>query len=66
MAAILREVRQSSLKKTVDTLDSNKISCLHYASRYDHMTIVRMLVDAGADVNVRGDDGHTPLHFCAR
>ena len=53
-------------KKIVNQLDSNKISALHYAARYDHLPIVELLVEHGADINIRGDDGLTPLHFCAR
>lgn len=53
-------------KKVVNELDNNKISVLHYAARYDHFDIVKLLVESGADLNATEDDGLTPLHFCAR
>ena len=53
------------MKRLVNSLDSSKISALHYAARYDHMDIVMLLVESGADLNIVDDDGLTPLHFCA-
>ncbi len=38
---------------------------LHMAAFYGRVKIVRMLIDAGADVNVQSEDGWTPLHVAA-
>ncbi len=37
---------------------------LHLASRYRHVAIVKMLIDKGADTNVKTTQGRTALHFC--
>ena len=66
MERLLASIRPSKVQKILNQLDSNKISILHYAARYDHLDIVKLLVEKGADINIRGDDGLTPLHFCAR
>ena len=43
-----------------------QVSPLHYAARHNHLEVITMLVDHGGDVNIRGDDGLTPLHYAAR
>ena len=43
-----------------------KVSALHYAARYSHIDVMHVLVQNGADVNIQGDDGLTPLHYAAR
>lgn len=60
---VLDMTRQELANETMKgTVNWNMVASF----RYDHMDIVRLLVDHGADVNIRGDDGLTPLHFCAR
>jgi ankyrin repeat protein len=39
---------------------------LHEACWAKHPSMVRLLIDRGADVNDRGDFGQTPLHFAVR
>lgn len=39
---------------------------LHAAAQYDRPDAVRALLDAGAEVNVRDDDGNTPLMYAVR
>ena len=34
--------------------------------RYDHLGVVQLLVGWGADTNIKGADGLTPLHHAAR
>ena len=50
----------------LNSLDDNKVGVLHYAARYEHFEMVKIIVFWGADVNIRGDDGLTPLHFAAK
>lgn len=44
--------------------DSRGYTALHLAACYGHRDTMRMLPDAGADVNAAADDGFTPL-LCA-
>ena len=37
-------------------------SLLHEAVSYDHKEIVELLIDKGAELNIKDDDGVTPLH----
>ncbi len=64
--SLLSKIKDSKLRKVINQLDPNKISALHYASRYDHLSLVKLLVEKGADPSTRGDDGLTPLHHCAK
>ena len=41
-------------------------SCLHIAAARGDLRAVRLLVDAGADVNLCGDLGNTPLHYARK
>lgn len=50
----------------VNHLNEDRLSPLHYAARYNHYEMVKLVVEHGAIVHVRGEDGLTPLHFAAR
>ena len=39
-------------------------TALHMCASYNHPEIARMLIDAGADVNIQDENGLTPLHWC--
>ncbi|XP_043472526.1 ankyrin repeat and death domain-containing protein 1A-like [Leptopilina heterotoma] len=41
------------------------ISPLHLAATFEHPRLVKLLLKAGADVNLQTDHGLTPLHFAA-
>ena len=49
----------------VDTRDSLGCTALHWAASGGHFDCVKCLMDAGADVNVAGVSGDTPLHKAA-
>jgi ankyrin repeat protein len=38
---------------------------LHYAAGGGHKEIVELLIDEGADVNAKGENGWNPLHLAA-
>eukprot|EP00116_Pleurobrachia_bachei_P010114 sb/3470376/ len=50
----------------IDRLDQDGVGALHYASRYNHKPVMELLLERGADVNSKGADDLTPLHFAAR
>jgi ankyrin repeat protein len=50
------------------TLDGTGATALHFAAWKGHAEIAGVLLNAGAEVNARWDDGHyggTPLHAAA-
>ncbi|XP_071505517.1 LOW QUALITY PROTEIN: transient receptor potential cation channel subfamily A member 1 homolog [Diadema antillarum] len=53
-------------KKTVNALDENGVSPLHYAARYNHLEVIKLLVEHGADVNRKGEGDLVPLHFACK
>ena len=46
--------------------NSMMVAPLHQAVAAGHEAVVRLLVEAGADLDVRGQQGWTPLHAAAR
>ncbi|XP_046346459.2 transient receptor potential cation channel subfamily A member 1 homolog isoform X2 [Haliotis rufescens] len=54
------------VKEKMNALDDTFLTPLHYAIRYNHLSVVKLLVDAGADLNVKGHEDITPLHTAAR
>ncbi|CAH1799596.1 unnamed protein product [Owenia fusiformis] len=55
-----------NIKRKINAVDEDKLSALHYAARYNHVDIVKLLIDKGADINMKGDDDARPLHYAAR
>ncbi|WP_310446765.1 ankyrin repeat domain-containing protein [Thiobacillus sp.] len=41
-------------------------SCLHIAAARGDLHSVKLLVEAGLDINQRGDMGNTPLHYATK
>ncbi|CAH0023752.1 unnamed protein product [Clonostachys rhizophaga] len=62
---LLQECVSLMLKAGVDINAKDRKGCtaLHYAVRW-WPTLVRALVNAGADSNIMSDDGSSPLHAC--
>ena len=55
------------LKNSLNTLDTNKNSVLHYLVRHSHLEMVKSLVQLeDIIVDVPGCDGMTPLHYASR
>lgn len=56
----------SEASNNPDFLDERGFSALHYAARYNQAKAASLLLDFGAKVDVRGEDGSTPLHLAVR
>ncbi|XP_065057285.1 transient receptor potential cation channel subfamily A member 1 homolog isoform X1 [Rhopilema esculentum] len=57
---------EEDISKVLGVTDAHHLTPLHYAVKYQHVDIVRILLRNGADVNVKGENGTTCLHFGAR
>ncbi|XP_065649210.1 transient receptor potential cation channel subfamily A member 1 isoform X3 [Hydra vulgaris] len=53
-------------KKKVNIKDDNQTSALHYAVKYGHFSIVKLLVENGANINIQDENEATPLHYACR
>ncbi|CAH3183153.1 unnamed protein product, partial [Porites evermanni] len=52
--------------KAINKCDEHDITPLHYAIRYGHVDVVKLLVEHGAEIDKQGEDGALPLHYAAR
>ena len=52
--------------ENLNTMDSEGLSVLHRAVLANNIQTVRSLLDNGADINLKGKDGFTPLHAAVR
>mmetsp|Transcript_32154 Transcript_32154/g.54221 ORF Transcript_32154/g.54221 Transcript_32154/m.54221 type:complete len:84 (-) Transcript_32154:384-635(-) len=48
----------------VNAQDEYGYSAIHAAASYGHMEVINYLLSVGADVNLRDEDGDTPLLVC--
>ncbi len=53
----------------INTTDEEGLAPLHYVAMAGNLSLMQMLVDHGADINIKshalGKDGYTPLHYAA-
>ncbi|XP_060585014.1 transient receptor potential cation channel subfamily A member 1 homolog isoform X3 [Ruditapes philippinarum] len=64
--AAQRLMKDEKCLKEINNEDEEGLTPLHYAARYNHFTIVKLLVENGADVNSEDREGLTPLHYACR
>ena len=71
LSEILKEVETASglafeggLRSVSDERLGGEIA-LHVVAKWGYPNDVRTLVEAGSDVNKKGEDGNTPLHYAA-
>ena len=46
----------------INAVDSEGYSALHVAARYNHVELIKILLDNGAKINLKSNAGETPLH----
>lgn len=49
-----------------ETNDTDASTALHYAARYGHAEIIRLLVGRGGKIEARSTDNWTPLHIALK
>lgn len=54
------------MTNAIHATDKYENSPLHLAARDGHLPIVQLLIEKGADVNMRNKDGQSPLHLAVR
>jgi Ankyrin repeats (many copies) len=53
-----------SAEEALDQLDDyNSYAPLHYATRANHVEVIRKLLEAGANPNIEDGEGRTPMYF---
>lgn len=69
-AILAEELSEKTIKLLIDgpniNLDiknNDALSALHFAAKYNHLNIVKLLLDAGANINAVNDEGDTALHL---
>ena len=70
LADVLTNFGHAPIYSGIELIDPNQPGLwgdrpLHIAARFGHVDAVEILLEAGADINGRGEDGDTPLHCAA-
>lgn len=55
----------SELPEIVSAKDENGNTLIYYAVDQMHINLVELLLSKGADINIKNQDGRTPLHIAA-
>jgi truncated hemoglobin YjbI/ankyrin repeat protein len=67
VAALLRHGAQvDDRRETVQMTDGGRATALHYAAKAGFVKTIEVLLDHGADPDVRDDNGFTPFDWLAR
>nr|CAB3267277.1 transient receptor potential cation channel subfamily A member 1 homolog [Phallusia mammillata] len=66
MRTVLNLLTQSRGRKKLNKKDADKFTPLHYAARYNHVDMCKLLVEKGADIHAPGEDDVTALHLVAK
>ena len=55
--------RGLALGVDVNAIDATKSTALHYATKHSHLSLMRFLIENGADLNITNKRLSTPLHL---
>uniref|UniRef100_H2XSA9 Transient receptor potential cation channel subfamily A member 1 homolog n=1 Tax=Ciona intestinalis TaxID=7719 RepID=H2XSA9_CIOIN len=66
MVKLLDRLTPSRAAKRLNKKDGDRFTPLHYAARYNHLQMCRLLVSRGADIHAPGEDDVTALHLVAK
>ncbi|XP_045160098.2 transient receptor potential cation channel subfamily A member 1-like isoform X2 [Mercenaria mercenaria] len=61
MVKLMQEMQPERFKQAVLTADVLKMTPLHRAAHFDHVTVVVYLIEHGADINAQDTNERTPL-----
>ncbi|CAG9464332.1 unnamed protein product [Pedinophyceae sp. YPF-701] len=64
-AATMKEMLSTGRAVLANTLDLERRTALHFTAAVGSAECTRLLIDAGAEVDVADKDGYTPLHMAA-
>lgn len=59
---MVTEIPSKDVLNRVD--EFNGFAPLHYAVKLNHVPAISLLLEAGADPNIKDADGHTPMYWC--
>nr|UPO70950.1 sTRP5 [Mesobuthus martensii] len=66
LQCFLSNMTKTAIRRTINSLDDKKMTPLHYAARYNHINVAKLLLDYGAEIDSKGEDGVLPLHVASR
>ncbi|XP_067049296.1 transient receptor potential cation channel subfamily A member 1 homolog isoform X2 [Acropora muricata] len=62
----VQNLEEDKAKLLINKRDEANNTPLHYAVRYGHVNIVKLLIEFGAGISEPGEHGASPLHYAAR
>eukprot|EP00049_Salpingoeca_infusionum_P007935 m.128129 g.128129 ORF g.128129 m.128129 type:complete len:1073 (+) comp13865_c0_seq1:107-3325(+) len=65
-SAVKRLLTVDCMQYALDRLDDEQHAALHYAARAKALGLAKLLVEAGANPTVSGEEGVTPIHLAAK
>ena len=58
--------RVNECPSDIGVKDENGLYPLHYAARHNNLQTLNLLLELGANIDSKGDQGFTPLHIAIR
>jgi ankyrin repeat protein len=61
----VEKIRELLNPDNINHQDEDGLTLMHWASDRGHSTVVRLLVERGANLNIQDVDGQAPLHYAS-